>query len=121
MIMLKMIRSFMVVAVKAVGAVALATTILWQVAAHSGSPNGIAYVHVSAFGVDVQVDDASYPIKTHWDTPLVCELRPGKHVLRMIRNGNTLYEEEFTLHSGEEVVVTAWKRPESVRTSASSP
>ena len=42
----------------------------------------------------------------------MCELGPGKHVLQMTRNGKTLYEEEFTLSTGDEVVLTAWERPE---------
>jgi hypothetical protein len=118
--MLKMVRSFMVVAVKAVAGLALATTILWQVAAHSGPPNGIAYVHVLASDVRVLIDDATYRVKTHWDSPLVCKVGPGAHVLRMIRDGKTLYEEEFTLSSGEEVVLTAWERPGGARTLTSS-
>jgi hypothetical protein len=29
----------------------------------------------------------------------------------MVRNGSSLYEEEFTLRAGEEVVRTAWEKP----------
>jgi hypothetical protein len=45
-------------------------------------------------------------------TPIVCELRPGKHTLQMTRNGKMLDEEEFSLSAGGEVVLTSWKRPQ---------
>ena len=110
--MLILIRSVLLATVKPMAGLALGGAILWQVAAHSGVQNGIAYVHVSADQVDVMVDRTTYHVKTRWDSPLVCELGRGKHVLQMTRNGKTLYEEEFTLSAGDEVVLTAWERPE---------
>jgi hypothetical protein len=58
--------------------------------------------------VDVSVDDESYRVKSLWESPVVCELRPGRHTVRMIRYGQVLYEEEFTLAAGEERILTAW-------------
>ena len=57
------------------------------------------------------VDNETYHIDTPAESPIVCELRPGKHGLRMTRNGETLYEEKFTLRPAEEVVLTAWGPP----------
>jgi hypothetical protein len=119
--MLFMTRAFQFAAVKAVGGLALGGAVLWQVAAHSGPPNGIAYVHVSTPQVDVMVDERTYHIQSLWDSPIVCELRPGKHSLQMSRYGQTLFAEEFTLKAAEEVVLTAWERPEIAPATPASP
>jgi hypothetical protein len=104
-----MIRSFLKTALKAIVGLALGSLVLWQVAIHSGPPNGIAYIHVQEPGVELLVDDLEYHVESLQDTPITCELPPGKHVLRMERNGKTLFTEEFTLRSGDEVVLTAWE------------
>jgi hypothetical protein len=96
--------------IKGIGAVILGGVILWYVAQHSGAQKSMAYVHVSATNVEVAVDDEEYHIDSFADTPLVCELRPGRHMLRMARDGQVVYEEEFTLGPGKEVVLTAWER-----------
>ncbi len=119
--MLIMIRAFQVAAVKAVGGLALGGAILWQVAAHTGPPNGTAYVHVSTPQVDVMIDRETYHIESLWDSPIVCELAPGKHTVQMSRNGQTLFAEEFTLKAAEEVVLTAWERPEIAPAKPTSP
>jgi hypothetical protein len=114
-------RTFQFATVKTFAALVLGGVFLWQVGAHSGPPNGIAYVHVTTPEVDVMVDDETYHVKTLWDSPIVCELRPGKHVLRMTRNGQTLYEEEFTVKASNEVVLTAWERPADAQAKPHSP
>jgi hypothetical protein len=108
-------RTLQFATLKTVAVLFLGGTILWQVGAHSGPPNGIAYVHVTTPQVDVTVDDETYHIDTLAESPIVCELRPGKHGLRMTRSGQTLYEEKFTLRPAEELVLTAWDRPEDAR------
>jgi hypothetical protein len=107
-----MVRTLQFATLKTIAVLSLGGTILWQVGAHSGPPNGTAYVHVTTPQVDVTVDDEAYHVETLEDSPLVCELRPGKHRLRMTRKGQTLYEEKFILRPGEELVLTAWDRPE---------
>ena len=104
-----MFRSFLIGALKAIGGLALGSVVVWQVAIHSGPPNGFAYIHVQEPGVEVLVDDLGYHVESLQDSPITCELGPGKHVLRMERNGKTLFTEEFTLRSGDEVVLTAWE------------
>lgn len=115
------VRTFQFATVKTIAVLVLGGAVLWQVGAHSGPPNGIAYVHVTTPQLDVTVDDEPYHVETLLNSPIVCELRPGKHVLRMKRNGKTLYEEEFTLRSGAEIVLTAWERPENARVTSDSP
>ena len=106
--MLVVIRNLMFVTGKGIGAFGLGGAILWYVAVHCGPQNGIAYVHVSTPNVEVMVDDVEYHVETLWGTPLVCELSPGPHRLRMIRSGKTVFEEGFSLGVGEELVLTAW-------------
>jgi hypothetical protein len=107
-----MIRSFLIAALKAIGGLALGGVVLWQVAIHAGPPNGTAYVHVSVTEVEVLVDDQEYQVRSFEDVPVVCVLRPGKHVLRMKKNGKTLFSQEFMVRSGDELVLTAWERQE---------
>jgi len=109
--MLILIRNLLFAALKGVGALSLGGAILWQVAEHSVSNKGVAYVHVSVAEVDVMVDDLEYHVESLWQTPIVCELGSGNHTLRMSRDGRTLFEQEFTLNVGDEIVLVAWEAP----------
>jgi hypothetical protein len=109
--MLIAIRSMIFALIKGIVWLGLGGVILWQVAIHSGPRNGTAYVHVPTPHVDITVDETKYHVETIWQTPIVCDLYPGTHVLRMFRNEQLLFEEEFSLDSGNEVVLTAWERP----------
>jgi hypothetical protein len=93
--------------IKGLSALALGGAILWQVHDRCGVVKGMAYVHVVTPGVDVTVDDQTYRVETLWESPIVCELRPGRHLLRMLRSGRVLFEQEFTLDPGQEVVLSA--------------
>jgi hypothetical protein len=117
--MLITIRSIIFAMIKGAAWLGLAGGILWQVALHSGTPNGIAYIHVPTPSVDITVDDAKYHVETLWDSPIVCELRPGNHVLRMSRSGELLFEQEFSLDRGKEIVLTAWEEHRSETPAAS--
>jgi hypothetical protein len=105
-------RSLPFTMVKGIAGLLLAGTVLWQVAEHSGSPNGIAYVHVSVPEVDVLIDGTTHHVDSLKDSPIVCALRAGEHTLRMTRNGTLLHEEKFTLREDEERILTAWERAE---------
>jgi hypothetical protein len=94
---------------KGLGSLALGGAIFWQVGSHCGSMKAVAYVHVATLGVDVTVDDQTYRVESLWETPIVCELRPGRHLLRMLRSGRVLFEQEFALDPGQEIVLTAWE------------
>jgi hypothetical protein len=93
---------------KPVGCLLLGGAILWQVAVYAGPPKGRALVHVSKPLVEVTVDETLYRVEDLDKTPIVCELKPGRHTARMIRDGRVLYEEEFDIAAGEETILAAW-------------
>jgi hypothetical protein len=109
--MLITIRAAVFALMKGLGTIGLGGVILWQVAIHSRSQNGVAYVHVMSANVEITVDDVEYHIESICESPIVCDLRPGRHMLRMHRREQVIFEEEFTLGTREEVVLTAWERP----------
>jgi hypothetical protein len=103
-----LIQAYGLALVRRVGALLLGGVILWQIAEHCRSTNGQVIVHVAMPQVHVAVDDATYWVENLWESPIVCDLRPGRHRVRMLRNGRVLYQEEFTLAAGEERILTAW-------------
>jgi hypothetical protein len=58
----------------------------------------------------VTVDDRVYRVESLAETPIVCSLRPGPHVVRMSRTGAALYEEHFVLEARQEIVLCAYER-----------
>jgi hypothetical protein len=109
--MLIQIRNTIFVMIKGMATVGLGGVVLWQAAIHARYDTCIAYVHVSMINVEVAVDDSEYRIESLWQSPIVCELAPGRHMLRMYQTGRVVYEEEFTLENGQQVVLTAGERP----------
>lgn len=114
------LRRIMAAAAKLVLFLLFAAPILWQIAENSGSRRGIAYIHVPKPEVLVTVDAATYWVETLWETPVVCELQPGIHNLKMTKGGLVLYENEFRLAPGEEVVIVAEKDFDPAREDARS-
>jgi hypothetical protein len=100
---------------KPIGAVLLGGIILWRVAAHVGPPTGRAVVHVSTTPVDVAVDDEVHRVPILYLSPVVCELKPGRHTIRMMRDGRMLYREEIRIVAGEDIVLVAWDQSEDGR------
>jgi hypothetical protein len=90
---------------------ALGGTVLGLVAQHRGPQEGVADIHVSPPGADVTVDDAEYHVATLWQTPTVCELSLGPHLLQMSGGRRVVFEQEFWLAPGQEVVLSAWEGP----------
>ena len=115
--MLSLCKSLAVGTIKGLSALALGGAIIWQVHDHCGVVKCLAYIHVVPPAVDVTVDGQTYRVETLWDSPIVCELRPGRHLLRMLRSDRVLFEQEFTLDPGEEVVLTAWEEFKEKRAS----
>jgi hypothetical protein len=105
------IRTVLAAIFKGTCALVLGGTILGMVARNCDRRDGVAYVHVSTPGVDVSVDDIVYHVESLRETPIVCGLPPGRHLLRMFRGDAVLYEEVFSLKAGEEVVLCAWEQP----------
>jgi hypothetical protein len=95
---------------KPVGALLLGGLILWQVAARVGHQNGRVIVHATTTPVDIVVDDQVYRVEDLSDSPVVCELRPGPHTAQMVRDGQVLYREEFSVKAGEDVMLAAYDR-----------
>ena len=106
--MWNLIQSFSIGALKVIGSLVLGGTILGLVAQYCGPREGVAYIHVSTPAADVTVDEAQYHVETLWETPIVCDLRPGRHTVRMLRSGRIIYEEDFTIAAGQELILTAW-------------
>jgi hypothetical protein len=93
---------------KLVGAFLLGGVLLWQIVERCGPNQGTLILHVTKFPVDVRIDEAAYPVESIWMTPIVRELSPGRHTVRMLQEGRVLYEEPFALKPGEEIILTAW-------------
>jgi hypothetical protein len=102
------IRTIFTALIRGAGSLALGCTILGYVAAQAGPQGCEAAIHVTEADVHLWVDGESYRVDSWRDAPILWPLRPGRHVLRMLRGGRILYEETFTLGRGEEVVLTAW-------------
>jgi len=101
---------------KCLGGLILSVVVLWQTADSVGFVESEVFIQVATDDVEVLVDDESYWIKSRLNEVIVCRLRPGQHELRMMRDGQLLYEETFTVECGHDLVLTAWED-----TSASKP
>jgi hypothetical protein len=106
--MLTFIRSLPLALVKGAMMFVLGGAILCQVVQQCGRGTGVVYVHVTTPDVDVTIDDATFHLHSLEESPIVCDLLPGGHVLRMLRGERVLFDEEFMLGPGEERVMVAW-------------
>jgi hypothetical protein len=81
----------------------------WHIAASltSGVPYGKVLVYVSEQPSTLTVDRQHYSITPQMSYPLVCELAPGRHVLRLERNGARIYEQAFTVEARREQTIFA--------------
>jgi hypothetical protein len=93
---------------KGAAGLVLSGFVLWQVAEHSGPNVSELVVHVSELGVDVTVDDLGFRVDDFGDIPVSCSVRAGKHILRMYRAGELIFERTFTVRRGEDLVLAAW-------------
>ena len=95
------------------GAVCLALVIFWLVVRHAGPQRGTAIVHVLQPDVVVAVDGRSYPVESIAQSPVVCDLEPGPHVVKVTHGWLLLGEKEFTVEAGQEVVLCPFQDPEN--------
>jgi hypothetical protein len=93
---------------KCLGALILSVVVLWQTAVDSGSAESEVSIHVAASQVEVWVDREVFWIDSAFEEAIVCRLRPGQHELRMVREGQVVYQEAFKVERGRDAVLTAW-------------
>jgi hypothetical protein len=114
-----MLISLIATTVKRLGAVCLAFVVLWHVGRYAGPQAGEAIVHVARHGVIVSVDNRSYRIDSIGDSPVVCELAPGTHTVKVYRDELLLSDEDFTVEAGKQVVLFPIARTRGVPAVAS--
>jgi Na+-transporting NADH:ubiquinone oxidoreductase subunit NqrB len=88
------------------GVVALA---LWHITVMltSGVDYGKVLVYVSEQPSILTIDRQHYSITKQVSLPLICELRPGEHQLRLEQNGRKVYEHSFTVEARREQTLFA--------------
>jgi hypothetical protein len=90
-------------------ALALGATTLGWVVEHIDTPCGTAVVHVTEPQVEVTVDDQSFVVLRPFSV-IEVSLPAGSHRLCMKRDDRVLYEEQFIMPPGEDVVLSAYHR-----------
>jgi hypothetical protein len=103
-----LIRTVVYALGKPLAALLLGGVILSQVIARLGAADGRAIVHVAMAPVDVNIDGTLYHVGSLFEPPVVCDLRPGRHSLQMFSQGCVVYQQEFLVAAGEDVVLAAW-------------
>jgi len=115
-----MVISLIATTVKRLGVICLALVLLWHLARLSGAEVGKAIVYAPRAGVLVSIDNRTYPIASLADSPVVCELSPGVHLVQVRRNELLLGEEDFIVEPGKAVSVFPLHHPVAVPAAASS-
>jgi hypothetical protein len=90
-----------------VGAAMLGGAILWAVARQAGPRDCEAVIHVAEAALEVRVDGWAYPHGDARSSPIVCDLRPGRHTLTVLRAGSPVHQGTFDLDPGDHIVLTA--------------
>ena len=93
--------------IRGVAALLLGGTTLWWIVEQVGPTQGTVLVHVTEPDVEVSVGGQDFSIEEGRYDPIDCRLHAGRYLLRMKRGDLILYEEWFTVHRGEEVMLTA--------------
>jgi hypothetical protein len=97
------------------GACLFGAAVLSWVSMNAGPNLGTALIHVTEPDVVVCVGDRTFVITDRRNAPIECDLPAGRHTLSMKRFGETLYQENFELERGGEVILTAWRDPSKGR------
>jgi hypothetical protein len=98
---------------RVLGASCLMGAVCWKTAEVAAPLESEVIVHVTQNGVEVTIDEQIYLLADQHAGPIVCHLRPGRHLLTMRRESRVLYREEFLLRAGEDRVLTAWAQPDA--------
>jgi hypothetical protein len=79
-------------------------------------------VHVSAADVDVKIgEDIRHVSALQTDSPLVYQLKPGRHRLEVRRQGRLVYDENFEIDAGDDLILAAGERPVDAEVAAAIP
>ena len=101
-----MVISFIATWFKRLGAVCLVFVVFWHLTSRDAPRRGKAMVHLAlADHAMVWIDRQLYRIDSSKDTPVVCDLAPGRHVAQAWRNGFMEGEEAFTVEPGRVAIV----------------
>jgi len=92
---------------KFAGAVVVGIAVCWEAVDQAGPEYSEVVIHVNECDVHISVDDLDFRVDSVADWPVVCNVRPGRHLLRMTRSGEILYEEDFAIRRGEDKILTA--------------
>lgn len=91
----------------------LGLAVLGWVVDRAGYSDVEVVIQVVEPDVEVAVGGQTFAIRGQRDAPIVCELPPGWHRLVMRRGDRVLFEEDFEVRPGKNVVRTAYD-PERV-------
>jgi hypothetical protein len=94
-------------AARRAAAAILGGSVLWAVAREAGPRDCLVVIHVCEEDLEVRVDGRACPREADPYSPIVCELRPGRHTMTARRGGRTVHEESFDLGRGGDLVLTA--------------
>jgi hypothetical protein len=92
---------------------AIGGVVVWQVATYGDRRHGQAVVHVEVADVELEIDGDRRLIDAIPYAPLVFELKPGWHSLRMTRADGVTFSQPFEVQPGEDSVLVAWIPPET--------
>ena len=95
--------------IQGVAALLLGGTTLGWIVEQVGPTQGTVLVHVTEPVVEVTIAGQTVSIEERRYAPIECRLHAGRYLLRMTRGDRMLYEEWFTVHRGEEVILTAYR------------
>ncbi|QDV32943.1 hypothetical protein [Tautonia plasticadhaerens] len=95
-------------AAQSVAAGVLGMTMLSSIVAHSKGTSGEVVLHVVEPDVEVIFGGESFRVEGRRYEPIVRELSPGGHRLRVERDGRVLQDEHFRVERGGFLVLTAW-------------
>jgi hypothetical protein len=104
--------SLIVVTVKRLIMFCVLALAVWHITASLSwaKPYGKVLVYVSEQPSVLTVDRQHYLINPQMAYPLICELSPGEHVLRLERKGEKIYEETFSVEAHREQTIFAPKK-----------
>jgi hypothetical protein len=94
-------------AARRAGAAILGGAVLWAVAREAGPRDCLVVIHAREEDLEVRADGWACPREADPYSPIVCELRPGRHTMSARRGGRTVHEESFDLGPGDDLVLTA--------------